>query len=250
MFVTAAEEGTCYPGSGGESCKAPAATDRASEGGIGSLFGGFSFESLTGLFGGGGESSYPIPSHPIPSFYVFQCHGTVGTHNTASVPRGSHFGLSPLHSRLHLCVRPFHRKAPAESLEAPPVTLSVGASRPPGPVQAGLLVSAALPTILLGDCLCISGGARPPQSIAVRSIVWFRRIVRLFSMPPNMTSIVQTGAPVILAATDARPSTNRNQAGSASDVVSLPQDPKANTAGRKRQLAEKQKDYTWRMGVR
>eukprot|EP00903_Cladosiphon_okamuranus_P014136 g13137.t1 len=32
------------------------------------------------------------------------------------------------------------------------------------------------------------------------------------------------------------------------DEVSLPQDPKADTAGRKKQLAEKQKDYTWRMG--
>lgn len=30
----------------------------------------------------------------------------------------------------------------------------------------------------------------------------------------------------------------------------LPQDPKADAAGRKKQLAAKQKDYTWRMGVR
>eukprot|EP00752_Nemacystus_decipiens_P003497 g3229.t1 len=35
--------------------------------------------------------------------------------------------------------------------------------------------------------------------------------------------------------------------GGGSDQVSLPQDPKADTAGRKKQLAEKQKDYTWRM---
>lgn len=66
VFVKAAEEGSCYPGSGGDSgsCQAPAATDRASEGG--GLFGGFSFESLTGLFGGG-ESSNLISCHLISS---------------------------------------------------------------------------------------------------------------------------------------------------------------------------------------
>lgn len=30
----------------------------------------------------------------------------------------------------------------------------------------------------------------------------------------------------------------------------LPQDPKANAVSRKKQLAAKQKNYTWRMGVR
>lgn len=51
MFVKAAEDGSCSAGSGEGACQAPVATERANEGG--GLFSGFSFASLTGLFGGG-----------------------------------------------------------------------------------------------------------------------------------------------------------------------------------------------------
>lgn len=53
VFVEAAEDGSCSAGSGGGACQAPVAVERASEAAstAGGLFGGFSFGSLTSLFG-------------------------------------------------------------------------------------------------------------------------------------------------------------------------------------------------------
>lgn len=61
IFVKAAEDGSCSAtaasGSGGGACQAPVSTERAGEA-PGGLFGGFSFGSLTSLFGVGESLNY------------------------------------------------------------------------------------------------------------------------------------------------------------------------------------------------